>query len=91
MDPYRGLTEGPWQFYSVRMTPDMMAIITVGVALGGLMITLLQRLDKRIDGLDKRIGGLEKEVAALKATVETFFRVRIDPPPPGSEHHDQAA
>ena len=84
MDPYRGLTEGPWRFYRVRMTPDMMAIITVGVALGGLMITLLQRLDKRIDGL-------EKEVAALKATVETFFRVRIDPPPPGSEHHDQAA
>ena len=87
--------------YSASMTPDTIAIIAVGIALGGLMLTLLQRLDKRIDGLDKRIvdnhrelgqrlGNLEKEVAALKATVETFFRVRIDPHP-DPENHDQAA
>jgi len=84
------------------MTPDAIAIIAVGIALGGLMLTLLQRLDKRFDGLDKRIddnyrelsqriGNLEKEVVALKATVETFFRVRIDPPPPEPESHDRAA
>ncbi|MCY4362916.1 MAG: hypothetical protein OXE42_12155 [Gammaproteobacteria bacterium] len=87
------------------MTPDTIAIIAVGIALGGMMLTLLQRLDKRIDGLDKRIdgldkridgldkriGNLEKEVVALKATVETFFRVRIDPPPPDPESHDRAA
>ena len=86
------------------MTPDTIAIIAVGIALGSLMITLLQRLDKRIDGLDNRIGGLdnriggldnrignlEKEVVVLKATVETFFRVRIDPPP-DPERRDRAA
>ena len=79
------------------MTPDTIAIIAVGIALGSLMITLLQRLDKRIDGLDyhiggldNRIGNLEKEVVALKATVETFFRVRIDPPP-DPERRDRAA
>ena len=50
-------------------------------------------LGKRIDRLDERVGSLTTEMAALKATVETFFRVRIDPPPPAPnpEQHDQAA
>ena len=45
------------------------------------------RLDKRIteqgkemEGVKKEIEGVKIEVAALKATVETYFRVRVDPP-----------
>ncbi len=29
----------------------------------------------------KEIKGVKLELAALKATVETYFRVRVDPPP----------
>ncbi len=50
-----------------------------------------KQLDTRFDKLNEKIGGLATELAALKATVETFFRVRIDPPPPNPEHHGQAA
>ena len=45
------------------------------------------RLDKRIteqgkeiEGVKKEIEGVKIEVAALRATVETYFRVRVDPP-----------
>lgn len=72
------------------------------IALAGLIIGLFVwlrsdirelgvRLDKRIDEQGQELRSLGKEVAALKATVETFFRVRIDPPPPEPEQHDQAA
>ena len=39
----------------------------------------------------ERITGLIADVAALKATIETFFRVRVDPNPPDPEHRDRAA
>ncbi|MCY4155489.1 MAG: hypothetical protein OXD47_04885 [Gammaproteobacteria bacterium] len=65
------------------------AIIGVGVALAGLILRLSTRidaLDKRIDKTTDRLGQVEQGLAALKATVETFFRVRVDPPDssPGS-------
>ena len=41
-----------------------------------------ERSDKRTDEQGKDIRTLIAEVSALKATVETFFRVRIDPPQP---------
>lgn len=41
-----------------------------------------ERLDKRLDEQGKDIRTLIADVSALKATVETFFRVRIDPPQP---------
>ena len=40
------------------------------------------RLDKRIDEQGKDIKTLIADVAALKATVETFFRLSVDPPQP---------
>ena len=51
----------------------------------------IDTLGDRIDKLAERANGLVADVAALKATVETFFRVSIDPPPPDPERHDQAA
>lgn len=49
-------------------------------------------LDKRIDEQGKDIKTLIADVAALKATVETFFRLRVDPPPdnPGADQVNEA-
>ena len=35
---------------------------------------------KEIEGVKKEIEGLKIAVASLRATVETYFRVRVDPP-----------
>ena len=35
---------------------------------------------KEIGAVKKEIGGVKIEVASLRATVETYFRVRVDPP-----------
>lgn len=40
---------------------------------------------ERIDKLGDRLGQVEQGLAALKATVETFFRLRVDPPDPDSD------
>ena len=37
------------------MTPETIAIIAVGVGLGGLMLTLFQLTNKRIDSLERRM------------------------------------
>ena len=39
------------------------------------------RLGKQITEQGKEIEGVKIEVASLRATVETYFRVRVDPPP----------
>ena len=41
---------------------------------------MMTEQDKEIAGVKKEIEGVKIEVAALKATVETYFRVRVDPP-----------
>ena len=72
----------------------IVTILLVGLGLAGLILrqgTRLDKLDSRMDRLEARINELAIEIASLKATVETFFRVRIDPPPPGPEHHEKAA
>ena len=35
---------------------------------------------KEIEAVKKEVEGVKIEVASLKATVETYFRVRVDPP-----------
>ena len=37
------------------MTPETIAIIAVGVGLGGLMLTLFQLTNRRIDSLERRM------------------------------------
>ena len=58
------------------------AIKTQGDALRQEIKVQGERLDKRTDEQGKDIRTLITEASALKATVETFFRVRIDPPQP---------
>ena len=54
------------------MSPEMISIIGVGVGLltafaafGGVMITLLLRLERRIDRIDARIDGVIAEVSVI--------------------------
>ena len=70
------------------MSPELIGIISVGASLAVLFVGLfawlrqdLNKLDKRITEQGKEIEGVKIEVAALRATVETYFRVRVDPPP----------
>ena len=58
------------------------AIKTQGDELRREIKTQGERLDKRIDEQGRDIRTLIADVAALKATVETFFRLRVDPPLP---------
>ena len=52
------------------MSPELIGILSVGVALAALVFTSMHRMDKRIDALeariDKRIDALEARIAALE-------------------------
>ena len=76
------------------MSIEIIAIISVGVtmlgvgaALASLIITgqnglraEMREQRKEIQEQGKEIKGVKIELAALKATVDTYFRVRVDPP-----------
>ena len=73
------------------MSPELIGIISVGASLAVLFMGLFAWLRQDMNKLDKRITEqgqkhsdeiteVKVEVAALKATVETYFRVRVDPP-----------
>ena len=47
----------------------------------------IDKLNDRLDRLSDRLGQVEQGLAALKATVETFFRLRVDPPDPDPDPH----
>ena len=51
-------------------------------ALGDRLHQDIKEQSGRIDKLNDRLGQVEQGLAALKATVETFFRLRVDPPGP---------
>lgn len=48
------------------MSPEMIAILAVGVALAGLMFRGQQGLEKRIDGLEQRMNGFDERLRALE-------------------------
>ena len=58
----------------------IVTIISASVALAGLIITGQNGLRTEMQEQGKEIKGVKIELAALKATVETYFRVRVDPP-----------
>ena len=76
------------------MSMEFIAIISVGVtmlgvgaALASLIITgqnglrtEMREQRKEIQEQGKEIGGVQVELASLRSTVETYFRVRVDPP-----------
>jgi len=77
------------------MSPELIGIISVGATLAALIVAVLAwlRQDMKEQGKELRnmiteqgqkhsdeITEVKIEVASLKATVETYFRVRVDPP-----------
>ena len=50
--------------------------------LGNQLRQAIRDQNERIDKLYERLGQVEQGMASLKATVETFFRLRVDPPDP---------
>ena len=74
--------------------------LTIIIPLTAIMVTLFAWLrqdiksqGERLDEQGKDIKTLIADVAALKATVETFFRLRVDPPPDnlGADQVNEAA
>ena len=73
--------------------------LTIIIPLTAIMVTLFAWLrqdikaqGERIDEQGRDIKTLLADVAALKATVETFFRLRVGPPqPPDNPGADQAS
>ena len=77
------------------MSPELIGILSVGATLAALIVAVLAwlRQDMKEQGQELRnmiteqgqkhsdeITEVKIEVASLKATVETYFRVRVDPP-----------
>ena len=69
----------------------IVTIISANIALTGLGLGLVtwvrqdmkeqgQKHSREIAEQGKEIAGVKTEVASLRATVETYFRVRVDPP-----------
>lgn len=44
------------------MSPELIAILAVGVALAGLILNGLKGVNKRLDGVDKRMDGFDKRM-----------------------------
>ena len=44
------------------MTPDMLTMIGVGIALGGLMAIMFQITNKRMDSMEQRLARIEQRM-----------------------------
>ena len=58
------------------MSPELIAILAVGIALAGLILnglrgvnTRLDGFDKRMDGFDKRMDGFDKRLRAVETAL----------------------
>lgn len=48
------------------MSPELIAILAVGVALAGLILNGLKGVNKRLDGFDKRMDGIDERLRAVE-------------------------
>ena len=73
------------------MSTELIAILGVGVTMVGVILNgqrsqradikdLRKEMQEQGEKHSKEITEVKVEVAALKATVDTCFRVRVDPP-----------
>lgn len=67
------------------MSAELIGILGVGVALGGLVLTLQSRTDKRLDAFGGELRRLAERVARLEGLIEGsgLFRPRAAPEPSG--------
>ena len=54
------------------MSPELIGILTVGVAIVAVMFTALQRIDKRFDRIDQRFDRIDKRIDALEVRVASL-------------------
>ena len=47
------------------MSPELIAILAVGVALAGLVLNGQRGVNARLDGIDKRIDGIDKRMDSI--------------------------
>ena len=73
------------------MSAELIGILSVGAVLGGLVLALQSRTDKRLDAfgaelrtLGERVGGLEQRVARLEGLIEGLSRPSEVPEPAGN-------
>ena len=56
------------------MSPEIIAIVTVGVALAGVILTSMARLESRLDGridaLSAQLGELRERMARLEGVLD---------------------
>ena len=54
------------------MTPELIGIITVGVALAALMITMISRLEKRLDRIETTQSDHGERLARVEGALEVI-------------------
>ena len=64
---------------SMELITIIVTIISANIALAALFVGLFAWLRQDIKEQGKEIEGVKIEVASLRASVETWFRVRVDP------------
>lgn len=52
------------------MSAELVAILAVGVALGGVLLTSLRGVSDRLGKVEDRLGGVEQRVARLEGLFE---------------------
>ena len=57
------------------MTPDMITMIGVGIALGGLMAIMFQMTNKRMDSMEQRLTRIGQRMEQRFDAFETRFSV----------------
>ena len=62
--------ERPGALYDGAVSPELIGILSVGAALGGLVLMLQVRMDKRLDALSADVRRLGERVARLEGLLE---------------------
>ena len=64
----RHLILGRW--YANAVSAELIGILSVGVALAGLIVAGQRSMERRLGGLERCLGGLERRVTALEVSME---------------------
>ena len=74
------------------MSPEFIGIVTTGMALAGLLISLFAWIRQDIREQGRLLGDIRERLSRLEGLIEGLFRPRPIPSPfSDPEQHDQAA